>query len=543
MSLNLRIGTKLVLSPAIALLCLLLVAITSYISLRQAASTLEDMVIRRAVHSRISMQAGAEIQRIQARTFEILSSSASDVPERIQKRLLAEHSEMLGSAGEEIERLGKSDKLSIEERELLKGIPERLAVFKRTTKEAVEMAVIDYAAGVTMVSLATTEFEKLQKQFADLVELESRLSQAAYEEAKASANAANTLLIAISAISLVLSGLVLVLVHKNILGEVEVVRFGSTKLTDGDLTYRVVVPSKDELGETAGAFNSLIETFQKVLRGVVTSAEAVSNTNQSLSEITSAVAQGSSRQSEAAQAVAACMQELAVAIALISDNAQGAKETARQSLDHTKAGVAAMEELSTELDSVDQAVNAINNSVGQFVTSTESIVNLTKQIQDLAEQTNLLALNAAIEAARAGEQGRGFAVVADEVRKLAERSSSAAHDIDAVTLSLGQQSGGVSKSLQQGASALKSSKSHMSSVKNTLSKASIAVEQSTRRMDEIAVAVAEQSQANNSVTQNIEQIVHMVDENNHAIERAVEDSRNLAEQAGRLQTAAAQFKV
>jgi methyl-accepting chemotaxis protein len=543
MSLNLRIGTKLVLSPAIALLCLLLVAITSYISLRQAASTLEDMVIRRAVHSRISMQAGAEIQRIQARTFEILSSSASDVPEKIQKRLLAEHSEMLGSAGEEIERLGKSDKLSIEERELLKGIPERLAVFKRTTKEAVEMAVIDYAAGVTMVSLATTEFEKLQKQFADLVELESRLSQAAYEEAKASANAANTLLIAISAISLVLSGLVFVLVHKNILGEVEIVRFGSTKLTDGDLTYRVVVPSKDELGETAGAFNSLIETFQKVLRGVVTSAEAVSNTNQSLSEITSAVAQGSSRQSEAAQAVAACMQELAVAIALISDNAQGAKETARQSLDHTKAGVAAMEELSTELDSVDQAVNAINNSVGQFVTSTESIVNLTKQIQDLAEQTNLLALNAAIEAARAGEQGRGFAVVADEVRKLAERSSSAAHDIDAVTLSLGQQSGGVSKSLQQGASALKSSKSHMSSVKNTLSKASIAVEQSTRRMDEIAVAVAEQSQANNSVTQNIEQIVHMVDENNHAIERAVEDSRNLAEQAGRLQTAAAQFKV
>ena len=312
---------------------------------------------------------------------------------------------------------------------------------------------------------------------------------------------------------------------------------------DGDLSRRVTVRSEDEIGQTATAFNGLIDGFAGIIRQVLANAGAVSGTATQLSASSTQIAQGSQTQSEAAASTAAAVEEITVSINSVAANTEGVRKLSERSLQQTQQGNQSVTAMIGEISRVQDAVNQIAGSVKEFVDSTHAIAGMTRQVKEIADQTNLLALNAAIEAARAGEQGRGFAVVADEVRKLAEKSAKSASEIDEVTSSLNQKTAHVEATVQAGLHSLQATQEQIARVSTVLTEAGEAVTKSSHGVNDIAASVSEQSLASTEIARNVEKIAQMSEESYAAVESNTRDIVRLEQLARELQGAVSRFKV
>ncbi len=312
---------------------------------------------------------------------------------------------------------------------------------------------------------------------------------------------------------------------------------------NGDLTTRARVYGRDEIGVAAVAFNALIEGFASIIGQVNASARTVSSSAENLSASSARISESSQSQTESATTTAAAVEEITASISSVAANTDDVRRLAEISLTQTRQGNQSVTELIGEIERIQDAVKLIAGSVKEFVESTRSIAGMTQQVKDIADQTNLLALNAAIEAARAGEQGRGFAVVADEVRKLAEKSAQSANEIDRVTNSLNQKSCDVESTVQTGLRSLQVTQEHVERVSVVLTEARESVEQSSQGVSDIAISVNEQSQASSEIARNVEKIAQMSEENHTAVELNTQEIVRLAQLAKTLQEAVSRFRV
>jgi methyl-accepting chemotaxis protein len=312
---------------------------------------------------------------------------------------------------------------------------------------------------------------------------------------------------------------------------------------DGDLTRVVPVHGSDELAQAAQSFNTLMGSFRQTVRQVHDSADTVIATATQLAASSTRITQGSQVQSEAAASTAAAIEEITVSINSVAANTEEVRKVTEQSLEQAHQGNVSVTVMMAEIDNVQDAVNQIASSVKEFVDSTRDIAGMTQQVKDIADQTNLLALNAAIEAARAGEQGRGFAVVADEVRKLAEKSAQSANQIDLVTNSLNHKSTLVEATVQTGLHSLQSTQEQVEHVAEVLAGTGDAVKQSRNGVADIATSVSEQSLASNEIARNVEKIAQMSEENHAAVNANSQDIERLEALARELQAAIGRFKA
>ncbi len=312
---------------------------------------------------------------------------------------------------------------------------------------------------------------------------------------------------------------------------------------EGDLTQRLPVRGKDEISEAAAVFNQVIAKIQKLVKQVSQSAVEVSHACKKVSSSAHQVAGSSYSQSEQSVRAARVVEELVSDITAIAESTREAKEVSVESVKRSHEGTACLESLQIELNQVENAVTDIANTANEFVTDAQQITTMTQQVKDIAEQTNLLALNAAIEAARAGEQGRGFAVVADEVRKLAEKSATAARQIDEVTTNLINQSSTVDESVRVGMSHLNSSSQSMATVATVLNESNETVHAVESKLESIANATERQGQATNEVVQSVEEIAALAQQNTTAVEATAQSAEQLEDLANKLLTTVGQFKV
>ncbi len=312
---------------------------------------------------------------------------------------------------------------------------------------------------------------------------------------------------------------------------------------NSDFTQRIPVSSKDEFGQTAHSFNKLMADMQQALGQVLDSVAKVSDTAQSLSSSSSQVAASSSAQSEATASMAADVEQMTVSISHISDSAHEALDISRKSGKLSTEGGEIIRKAVLEMSQIEETVRHTAQAIEELDQQSNQISTIVQVIKDVADQTNLLALNAAIEAARAGEQGRGFAVVADEVRKLAERTTKATEEITQMIASM-------QHSAQTAVSTMETAVDQVSggvALANQAGSAIVQIREGAEHVvdvvNDIALALAEQSSASNDIAVQEEKVAQMTEENNAAAAETSSAANNLQELASHMRVTVNRFKI
>ena len=341
-----------------------------------------------------------------------------------------------------------------------------------------------------------------------------------------------------------IAGLILLFVSRAILRSIEDMKFSITSIeAESDLTRRIKITSQDELGQLSRSFNLMLDKFQTSLQGVAETSSALAESSQGMAEITADAANSVQTQRDELEMVATAMNEMTATVVEVAKNANDAADAAAQTDGQSQAGLAVVNSTVEAIESLAVGIERASQVVKDLEHDSHQIGSILDVIKGIAEQTNLLALNAAIEAARAGEQGRGFAVVADEVRTLASRTQESTEEIQAMIEKLQGGAKLAASAMSDSRQYVDDSVSHARGAGEALQSIVSAIATITDMNTQIATAAEEQSTVSEEINTNIVNISHAAEQTANGTNISSQESENLAHMAKRLSVLVQEFKI
>ena len=387
-------------------------------------------------------------------------------------------------------------------------------------------------------------FSQLEEQMAalsELIENNTQLTSTGTRQTISNANLTLAIVLGASLLLLLAQGRWVTL---SIMGPLRTASRIAQSIAHGNLSEPIVEPKNQD---EASALIRSLATMQRDLRGMIevvrSNAHGVNGMSERLSQGCHEVAGSSQQQSVAASTMAAAASEMTASIEEITRHAQRALDMASQAETLAKDGGRVIHQVVSDMDGIARSAQQSAQVIRTLDKESEAIYSIIQVIKGIADQTNLLALNAAIEAARAGEQGRGFAVVADEVRSLAGRTSASTQEIASMVGSIQQNTRAAVISMEEGVAQVDKGMAVTAEVERAIREILQATLSTTELVNDISRTISEQSLASNEIAHQVERIAGMSESNSRVIAGTASTTDELSSLAGQLSQSVDRFKM
>ena len=537
-----NIKTKILIPSVVAVVIMLLLGIVSYFGMRSMQQSLDTLVGQSIEHADMINDSRDRLLQANVGVYRLFTTMANFDEARIKKETatILDHAD---GALQLLKKIQQRSDLTDDEKKVLASIDEIVVKYRKNVVQAIDMAQSDLSSGTGMMQAADKRFLEIDDKLDKFMAGQAKETSELVARSKAEVSRAIAVNIGLFLVGLVATVVISLFFAGRIVAPIlDAIRTASS-IAGGNLTNSIETKGTDETGELLRGLAAMQDGLRQLIARIGTNARETAAScgtmGNSLTQITESV----SGQNDATASVAAAVEEMSVSISNIHDNASQALSANQASSKLAIEGAAIIQGAFDEMMKISGAVAEAADVVGRVGEQSNEISTIVRVIREVADQTNLLALNAAIEAARAGEAGRGFAVVADEVRKLAEKTAGSAAEITRMIAAIQESSGQAVSNIQNVVTQVQQTATHAGTARDSIERIRANAGQSEGFAHEITAALDEQSQASNLIAQQVEGITQMSERNSQSVASAGAAMRELEEESRALEAAVAHFKV